>query len=278
MSSVRPIEAHGPDVEAAIEAGLQELGLSRSDVIVEVVEEGRKGILGLGSKDATVRLTPLTAHTEPQVHGAAAEESTPRAGEPQKPEKAPIVAEQKPVSGGQVTPSPRPTPEASAAGDEELESIVTEIVSNLLLKMGFGEATISVDRSEPDDQSGRVMTIVRVDGDNLAGLIGPHGETLNDFQYVARLMAGHALRRRADFIVDIDGYRSQRKESLSSLARRMAQKAVERGSPVTLEPMSSYDRRIIHMALRDRDDVYTSSVGEGSNRRVRVFLKDGDEA
>jgi spoIIIJ-associated protein len=120
------------------------------------------------------------------------------------------------------------------------------------------------------------MTVIRVDGENLSNLIGPHGETLNNLQYIARLMAGHALRRRADFIVDVDGYRMQRKESLSSLARRMAQKAVERGAPVTLEPMSSYDRRIVHMALRERDDVYTSSIGEGNNRRVRVYLKDAE--
>ncbi len=275
--SDRAIEAQGTDVEAAIEAGLQKLGLERHDVIVEVVDEGRKGILGLGSKEAMVRLTPLTAG-EPRRDPARATKAAPPPGPRPSTTSATVTDE---VDAGAPADAPAtPTPVAPVVVedevDEELVSAVTEIVSNLLEKMGLGEATVRADLSEPDDNSGRRMTVLRVEGENLSALIGPHGETLNDFQYIARLMAGHALRRRADFIVDVDGYRSQRKESLSSLARRMAAKAVERGSAVTLEPMSSYDRRIIHMALRDRDDVYTSSVGEGSNRRVRVYLK-GEE-
>ncbi|HZD10240.1 MAG TPA: R3H domain-containing nucleic acid-binding protein, partial [Candidatus Binatia bacterium] len=227
--------------------------------------------------EATVRLTPLTAHVgrqaapdEAQVgsHDDVQQVTAPERQKPEAPKK--VAREEK--------RSRAPSAESTAVSvDEELEGVVTEIVQNLLRKMGYEEATTSVERTEPDDKTGRVMTVVQVEGTNLSALIGPHGETLNDFQYIARLMAGHALRRRADFIVDVDRYRSQRKESLSSLARRMAKKAVERGSPVTLEPMSSYDRRIIHMALRDHGDVYTSSVGEGSNRRVRVYLKNQDE-
>ena len=273
--STRAIEAHGADVEAAIEAGLQQLGLTRADVIVEVVEEGRKGILGLGSKDATVRLTPLTTPSEERSPSVPpAETPIPHVqSKPQAPARPAESMGESKSSGATVTPVSS-SPAADAEADEELESVVTEIVGNLVQKMGFDDVAITVDRSEPDDKTGRVMTMVRVDGKNLSSLIGPHGETLNNLQYVARLMAGHALRRRADFVIDVDGYRNQRKESLSSLARRMAQKAVERGAPVTLEPMSSYDRRIIHMALRDRADVYTSSVGEGSSRRVRVMLKE----
>lgn len=269
--SERAIEAQGADVEAAVEAGLQKLGLGRKDVIVEVVDEGRKGILGLGSKEATVRLTPLTAPQQERDSGRTST-STPLSPSTVSDDMEPSIPADEPIA---AAPAAETFREEASEGevDEELVSTVTEIVSNLLQKMGFERAHVNVDLSEPDDKTGRTMTVVRVEGENLSALIGPHGDTLNDFQYVARLMAGHALRRRADFIVDIDGYRSQRKESLSSLARRMAAKAVERGNDVTLEPMSSYDRRIIHMALRDRDDVYTSSVGEGSNRRVRIYLK-----
>lgn len=275
--STRAVETHGVDVEAAIEAGLQQLGLSRADVIVEVVEEGRKGILGLGSKEATVRLTPLTTPSDPPPAGVRSAEKSVPAPQSKRPAPGKPVAESPQHIAREVEPaSESREQQTDGEADDELQSVVNEIISNLLQKMGFEDATISIERSEPDDKTGRVMTMVRVDGDDLSTLIGPHGETLNDFQYVARLMAGHALRRRADFIVDVDGYRNQRKESLSSLARRMAQKAIERGAAVTLEPMSSYDRRIVHMALRDRDDVYTSSVGEGSSRRVRVLLKDQD--
>lgn len=277
MSGERTIEAQGPDVEAAIASGLKELGLARDDVIVEIIEEGRKGILGLGSKEAVVRLTPLAIRVEPKaepdtVQPPATGDVSQAAREAESTVQARKQADEAPVAADEpiVTAAPE------GDGDSELESVVTEIVTNLLQKMGFEDAIVRLDRTEPDEKTGRVMTVASVEGEDLSGLIGPHGETLNDFQYVARLMAGHALRRRADFIVDVDGYRSQRKASLTSLAQRMARKAVERGTAVTLEPMSSYDRRIIHMALRDRDDVYTSSVGEGANRRVRVYLKEAE--
>lgn len=272
MSSDQMIEVQGPDVEAAIASGLEALGLDRDDVIVEIIDEGRKGILGLGSKEATVRLTPLAIRgPRPTEQERTKPVEAPAVKYPPAEEEA--VAEAPKADGD--TPESKAAPAEQAERDEELEEIVTEIVSSLLEKMGFDEATVRLDRTAPDEKTGRVMTVAQVEGQNLSSLIGPHGETLNDFQYVARLMAGHALRRRADFIIDVDGYRSQRKASLTSLAQRMATKAVERGSAVTLEPMSSYDRRIVHMALRDRDDVYTSSVGEGSNRRVRIYLKDG---
>lgn len=277
MSGERTIEAQGPDVEAAIASGLKELGLARDDVIVEIIEEGRKGILGLGSKEAVVRLTPLAIRVEPKaepdtVQPPATGDVSQAASEAESTVQPRKQADEAPVAADE----PIVTAASEGDGDSELESVVTEIVTNLLQKMGFEDAIVRLDRTEPDEKTGRVMTVASVEGEDLSGLIGPHGETLNDFQYVARLMAGHALRRRADFIVDVDGYRSQRKASLTSLAQRMARKAVERGTAVTLEPMSSYDRRIIHMALRDRDDVYTSSVGEGANRRVRVYLKEAE--
>jgi spoIIIJ-associated protein len=86
-------------------------------------------------------------------------------------------------------------------------------------------------------------------------------------------MAGHALHQRADFLIDVEGYRDRRQNALAQLAQRMARKAVKRGQAVTLEPMSPYDRRIIHMALRNDDRVTTQSTGEGSRRRVRIYPK-----
>ncbi|HSM58996.1 MAG TPA: RNA-binding cell elongation regulator Jag/EloR [Candidatus Sulfomarinibacteraceae bacterium] len=263
--SERSIEVHGPDVEAAIDAGLAQLGVERSDVIIEVVEEGRKGLLGLGSREATVRLTPLP---QPEPRPASPSEAPAPPVEPEK--EAPRVEAQ----AAEVQEVSAPEPESRDDDEEQnVEDVARDIVRSLLDKMGFEGARITVTQSEPDDKTGRVMTVLNVEGDDVGSLIGTHGETLNDFQYVARLMAGHALRRRADFLIDVDGYRQQRKEALTSLAHRMANKAVERGSPVTLEPMSAYDRRIVHMALRDHDEVYTNSVGEGDNRRVRIYLQ-----
>ncbi|MDT8307662.1 MAG: RNA-binding cell elongation regulator Jag/EloR [Anaerolineae bacterium] len=263
--SDRSIEVQGSDVDTAVAAGLRQLGLTPDQVIVEVVDEGRRGVLGLGSRVATVRLTPLS----------------PPAAEPAVPRKEEAAA----LPARQAQPLPAPDEdedededwadqEVEEEADGEAASVALEIVSELLDKMRFRNIEISVEQTEPDDKTGRVMTVVQVDGPDLAGLIGPRGETLNELQYVARLMAGHELKRRANFIVDVDGYRERRRVALTKLAERTAEKAVRRNRAVTLEAMSAYDRRIIHMALRDDERVYTSSVGEGAARRVRVYLKD----
>src|SRR5690554_5866089 len=216
MSDEQAIEAQGPDVEAAIEAGLERLGLSRNDVIVEVVEEGRKGLLGLGSKDAVVRLTPLGSPGprpragEVSVQEQEAPAQLDEAPEEREPEESQLQTE---APAALEAEEPQVTGVSDEDADDETERVAREIVTNLLQKMGYGDALVRVQRSEPDDRTGRVMTVLQVEGQNLSSLIGPHGETLNDFQYVARLMAGHALRRRADFLIDVDNYRSQRKES-----------------------------------------------------------------
>lgn len=273
--SKAPIEAHGSDVEEAIESGLAQLGLSRKDVIIEIVEEGRKGLLGLGGRDAVVRLTPLSAATP-----------SPTAPEPASPKpEAPPVAEDADVPEAPPAAAPEPAAEPKsksapieAEADEEVAEVAQDIVDNLLDKMGFEDATVSITYSDPDDQTGRVMTIVDVrGGDELNNLIGAKGETLNDLQYLARLMAGHTLRRRANFLIDVNGHREKRRKALTKLAERMAEKAVRRGEPVTLEPMSAYDRRLVHVALRDHADVYTNSVGEGASRRVRIYLTQESE-
>lgn len=324
MSQEQWIEVSGSDIEEAIEAGLRQLGLARKDVIIEVVDEGRRGILGLGSREATVRIRPLprpvaqprarispetsvveeevieeTAAPEPKV--TETEPATPEPEEEQEQpvavaveeEVEPVVEEAAPEEsvGAREESAPEPAPEPTeeepvvaetVAGEteevgaepEDVEGaqVALGIVQTLLDKMGFGDAEASIIYSEPDDKTGRVMPVIQVEGDDLGSLIGPHGTGLADFQYLARLMAGHALRARANFLIDINHYREKRQEALAKLARRMADKAVDRGKAVTLEPMSAYDRRLIHMALRDDDRVYTNSVGEGPNRRVRVFV------
>ena len=105
-------------------------------------------------------------------------------------------------------------------------------------------------------------------------LIGPRGETLDSLQFLSRLMVAHKLHRRANFVVDVEGFRRRREQALTRLAERMAEKARQRGEPIGLEPMSAYERRIIHMTLRDSADVYTESTGEGKQRRVRIIPKE----
>ena len=248
--SKREVEATGQDVEAAIEAGLAKLGIGRSDVIIEVVDEGSRGLLGIGSRNAVVRLTSMATPPTP-----------PKPPAPAKP----------------VTAVPTPTPESAASTEIEYEEIdeqhaVPEMVRELLDKMGIN-AEVSVSMNEPDDLTGRQMTVIEINGDDLGALIGPRGDTLNSIQYIMRLMAGHKLRRRADFVIDVQGYRQRREQALARLAERMAKKVSAKRRPFALEPMPPHERRIIHITLRDAEDVYTQSVGEGKRRKVRILPK-----
>lgn len=250
--SRREVEARGKDVESAIKTGLEKLGLSSAnDVIVEVVDEGSRGLLGIGGREAVVRLTPMVPISESRPE-------RPPAATKEKPEPAPVAKTEE-------------TAESANLREEEKE-VALELVTTLLEKMQI-EADVSSHLSKPDDLTGRQVTVIDVRGDDLGILIGPHGSTLNAMQYICRLMAGHRLRRRTDFVIDIEGYRQRREQALARLAERMAQKVAQRGRAISLEPMSPYERRIIHMTLRNDEMVYTQSVGEGKRRKVRIYPK-----
>lgn len=286
-STNQEIEARGANVEAAIDAGLRRLGMSRDQVTVTVVDEGSRGLLGIGSREAVVRLKAVAA-----APPAPSPAPRPVAPPPQRPPlppapaprpEPPAIREQTPVR-----PAPPPPPAiappalpaeaedaaAPATADElaaEGEAAV-EVLSELLDKMHV-TARVSVSQSEPDDLTGQRVNVVAINGEDLTMLIGPRGETLDALQFLGRLMVAHKLHRRANFVVDVEGYRQRRVQALTRLAERMADKARQRGEPISLEPMTAYERRIIHMALRDVADVYTESAGEGKQRRVRIFPK-----
>ncbi|UCG22872.1 MAG: protein jag [Chloroflexota bacterium] len=245
----RDLEVQGATVEEAIENGLAQLGVARNDVIVEVVEEGSTGFLGLGGRDAVVRLKVL--------------------GQPKFAQPATEPAPEQVARESEVAVSEPAVQEDEGVEDSQADYAL-EVVSSLLDKMAI-EASITVSQTEPDDLTGEVRSVIDVRGNDMGVLIGPRGETLNALQYVARLMTGHKLRQRTTFIVDVEGYRGRREQSLASLAKRMADKAVRGGRPMTLEPMPPNERRIIHLTLRPDDRVYTESTGEGQRRKVRIY-------
>lgn len=271
---MREVEARGVSVEAAISEGLRKLALSRDEVEIEVIDEGSRGLLGIGSREAVVRLRPLSVKSEPSQAVVKAPQSAVVAVKP-----APRPP-QKPAQPSPVPKPARPKPPAAgdasdAATDEELteeREVALATLTELLDKMHV-EAELAAELSEPDDLTGQRINIIEITGDDLGILIGPRGETLDSLQFLARLMVAHQLQRRAYFVVDIEGYRQRREQALTRLAERMAGKAKERNQPVSLEPMSSYERRVIHMALRDSPDVYTESTGEGKYRKVRIYPK-----
>ncbi len=248
----RDFEATGGSVEEAIDKGLAQLGVKRNEVIVEVVDEGSAGFLGIGGRDAVVRL---------KVLGRPKFEARP--AEPVVAEVTPEVEEAEDVEGVSEP--------ALAEGEESTEAAVAmEVITTLLDKMNV-EASVSLSETEPDDLTGETRSMIDIRGQDMGVLIGPRGGTLNSLQYVARLMTGHRLRQRTTFIVDVEGYRARREEALASLAKRMADKAVRSSRPLTLEPMPPNERRIIHLTLRQDDRVRTESTGEGRRRKVRIY-------
>ncbi len=249
----REVEVRGADVAAAIEKGLAQLGVGRNDVIIEVVDEGSRGLLGIGSRDAVVRLTSMLTPPAP-----------------------PPTPKPQPVQEKVVPPKPKAAPVqvTSATNGEEVDEkeVAADVIRELLEKMDI-EAVVSTRLTDPDDVTGKQLNVIEINGDDLGMLIGPRGDTLNSIQYIARLMAGHKLRDRANFVIDVQGYRERREQALARLAERMAQKVVARRRPVSLEPMPPHERRIIHMTLRNDKAVYTQSTGEGNRRKVRILPK-----
>lgn len=252
----REIEVTGATVDEAVESGLKQLGVARSDVIVDVIDEGSRGLLGLGVRQAVVRLVAMVAvPTEPVEVKVTEEVKT-------------AVSQSPPRATTKTTVEDSP---ATGSEPDELErDTAVEVLQTLIADMQV-EATVTTSISEPDDITGERVNIIEIHGEDLGVLIGPRGETLNALQYITRLIVGHRLRQRTSFVIDIEGYRQRREQALSRLAERMAGKVIKRGRPVSLEPMPPHERRIIHMTLRENDAVTTKSVGEGKHRKVRIL-------
>lgn len=263
MNSERSIEVTGEDVEQAIENGLTQLGVGPNDVIVEVLEEPSRGMFGLGSRPARVRLQLLIAR-----------ESTPIAHEPSPtPEMVEDIIADTDID--EETEDFEDESEVSVLEaydgplDEDAE-VGKVVLTELLEKMSVrAEVIVRQAQAEGDEDSAPWVLDVTGSGD-LNALIGRRGEALASLQYITRLITSRELQRRANIVVDVDGYKSRRTSKLHDLARRMADQAVRQSRTMTLEPMPPYERRIVHLALRDRDDVITESVGEGQSRKVTI--------
>lgn len=301
MSPERSIETTGDTVEEAIGKGLAELGVGPTEVIVEVLEEPSRGVFGIGARSARVRLQLLSVPKPPpppapEVPAASPEPAPQRAAQPERPQpERPARAERPERAERQERRREQPRREAEAdsydfpddsdtdaaslmsedyeevaQADLDEEAQVGQVVLNELLERMNIRASIGVRRAKPTRDGEVAPYVLDVTGGDLTRLIGRRGDTLASLQYITRLITSRELQRRANLIVDIDGYKARRARMLRGLANRMADQAVERARTVTLEPMPPHERRIIHLALREREDVSTKSIGEGSARKVTI--------
>lgn len=162
-----------------------------------------------------------------------------------------------------------PTEEAaeeSWEAREEVSKVAVAVLEDLLRHMGI-QATV-VARAPSDDRS--MPVVLDVQGDDLGILIGRQGDTLRDLQYITRLIASRKLQRWVNVVVDVAGYKKRRERVLTELAERMAERVIADGRPLSLEPMPAHERRIVHIALRDHEQVTTESTGEGQRRKVVI--------
>jgi spoIIIJ-associated protein len=282
------LEIIAPTVEEAVASGLSDLGLPREAVEVEVLDEGARGLFGLGSRQARVRLTIKAATKKapespeetsvPQPVGEGAEGAFASAvQEVEAPSTAPVekkaTSQQSETDQLALTEATEEIEETEGGEDYEMVlRIAQETVEELLDRMKI-QASVTARFGEPDDARSRAPLLVDVRGDDLSILIGRKAETLNALQYITSLIVGKELGRAVPLVVDVEGYRERRSREVRQLARRMAEQAIKTGRRQYLEPMPANERRLVHIELRDDPDVYTESTGEDPRRKVMVIPK-----
>lgn len=166
-----------------------------------------------------------------------------------------------PLGSGEVSRGPIKRP------DPQTEAIVKQVVRELLQAMGFSCTVLAVDNPSiielgPEDPP---TVFIDIHGPHAGMLIGRRGEHLAQLQYLVNVLVNRRLSSWTRVIIDVEGYRSRREESLIALAYRVARQVARTKQPVTLEPMPANERRVIHVALRENPDVETRSSGEGIN-------------
>ena len=278
MTAEKSGEFRGKSVEAATSAGLAALRLALAEVTVEIVRPGSRGVLGIGAEEAVVRVTAITASKPEPVATARAE---PEPAATSRPAYAPTTrSEPRPApKAAPKTAEPKvvePQSTGDPADDKDLAAAQTgrELLMGMLERMNVRANIEIVPQSDAeadeDDERSLVLNIV---GDDLGVLIGRQNETLSALEFVTRMMTNQQTHSRTGFVVDVNGHRAKRAESLRRLALRMADQTAQTGRTVAMEPMPPAERRIVHLALRDHPAVTTQSVGEGDRRKVTIIPK-----
>lgn len=211
---LKSIEVSGKSEDEAIQAALDQLGLMRDEVSVEIIERAKAGFLGLKSTPAIVRVT--------------------------------------------------------YEYDLSQSERVCAFLNGLFLRMGV-KATPEVTEKEG-------VISVNLTGDDPGVLIGRRGETLDAIQHLTNYVVNRGLTEHVRINLDTENYRERRNEALERLAEKVAAKAVKYRRNMTLEPMNSYERHIIHSALQDRENITTYSIGSEPNRRIVVAYEKKDSS
>lgn len=264
-------------IEAAVAEGLKQLGISREEAVVHVVEQPSSGLFGLIHKKMAVvdiSAPDEEAAVEEPKEGPAPVEApkaeTPAEEPSVKEAPAPMTEEPK------EAPAPEKAEETEKKGREEFvfkqeEQEKTAEEAKKFLASVFKGMHLDVTMECLMNEE---RILLNLHGEGLGILIGKHGQTLDALQYLTNLAAGKAFHHHYFVLLDVENYRERRKDTLEALARRLAGKVKRTGEPVKLEPMAAGERRIIHLALQDDGAVTTESEGEAPHRYVVIKRKD----
>ena len=276
----RTIEKTGKTVEDALKAAITELGVTESEVDVEILETPSKGIFGFfGTKPARIKVTlkEVTAPVEEVVEE---------------------VVEPPTVVNFKVVPGLKDLPKVDAefVEQEDIPKVDKQAKADLAPKFDdkSSKDNVSFNREQIIDRAKNFLTelfnainldltinVIEVD-DNVvldlkvsdsALLIGKRGQTIDALQYLTNLAANRSSEDKVRFIIDVENYRKRREETVIKLAKSVADRVVRIRQDIKMEPMSRHERRIVHTTLQDNKRVETHSHGEDPYRYVVVSFK-----
>lgn len=299
----KTIVTTGKTIDLAIEAALNQLGLDRDNVAVQVLQQAKSGFLGFGAQPAKIQVTyeaPDPVPEAPKVALSSASRSKPKTAAPvKKPEapkaeapkaeapkaefkapKAEAPKQDKPRqpkaerrSDAPQAPRERREPKAPKAPVEpkvyapaepgSVEEQIEKFIQGLLEHMG-SKAVPHCWKLEANNYK------VELTGDDLGYLIGRRGDTLDAIQHLCNYTINRGVEGHVRVNVDAESYREKREESLRRYARKKAQQVLKAHRRTTLEPMNAYERHVIHAALQDMENITTHSTGSEPNRRVVI--------
>jgi spoIIIJ-associated protein len=277
---MQSVEADGTTIDEAIENALDMLQVERDRVEIEIITDATRGLFGLGGKKARVRATlraPLWGsdrHAElpddignrqlPQAPSPADRSSNRRrAGRPASPGRDGDDERSTDEAGEDVpTSAPRIPVQISKEGAER----GAEFLRKTLELMGM-EASVEIETSPPPYDE----VVLQVNGDSSGVVIGRHGQTVDAIEYIVNRLVAREFPNQGHVVVDAAGYRTRRRQSLTDMARRLADKARRERRTVTLNPLSPRDRRVVHIALKNERGITTRSHGVGLHRKLLII-------
>lgn len=230
----------GKTVEEATKSALEKLGLKREDVEIKVLNPGRGGVLGLGGEAAEIEVTVSSVNLDIQSSSDS------------------LITEKDQSKNSFKN-------EVDSEIDEETEKLAVEIMDFLISSLGV---SVNTYLREENEENGLYFEI---EGEDAGLIIGRKGETLRAMQFLMILILKRQLGKSVRITLDVEGYRDRRISSLEVLAENSASKVKKSGKPFRLNPMSAFERRVIHVALAENRNVRTESKGSGLRRQVVIF-------